>query len=135
MATSATPECFFTVPALAANARPKIDLVGEVKDAAGNSSSSSSISSSNDGIAPTITVTVTGTRGSRLFTTGQVAIKIVSNESVSTPSVTVSNIANHSPTTALSTSTLVLAILQSANTHEATFGGVIPGLYNVHVTA
>ena len=78
---------------------------------------------------------MTGTGGSRPVTTGQVAIKIISDESVSTPSVTVSNIANHSPTTALSTSTLVLAILQSANTHEATFGGVIPGLYNVHVTA
>ncbi len=43
--------------------------------------------------------------------------------------------ANHSSTTALSTSTLVLAILQSANTHEATFAGVIPGLYDVPVTA
>ena len=126
---------FLTVPALAANARPKIDLVGEVKDAPGNSSSSNSISASNDGIAPTLTVTVTGTGGSRPVKTGQVAIKIVSNESVSTPSVTVSMVANHSSTTALSTSTLVLAIQQSANTHEATFTGVIPGLYNVHVTA
>ena len=43
--------------------------------------------------------------------------------------------ANHSSTTALSTSTLVLAILQSANTHEASFAGGIPGLYDVPVTA
>ncbi|MDP6455240.1 MAG: PKD domain-containing protein [SAR202 cluster bacterium] len=125
---------FLTVPALAANGRPKIDVVGEVRDAAGNPSSSSSLAAASDGIAPTMTVSVTGTGGSRPVTTGQATIKIVSDEGIMTPAVTVAKVGNHDATAALSTPTMVLAILKTANTHEATFTGSIPGLYNVYVT-
>ena len=126
---------FLTTPALTPNARPKIELVGQVKDAAGNPTSSGVISSAADGIAPSLTVTITGAGGSRPVTTDQVTISIVADEDVAQPNVSVAKIGNHTATSALGTPIALVPILKSAKTYEATFTGTLPGLYNVYVTA
>lgn len=128
---------FLGVPALAPDARPKVELAGEIKDVAGNPQTVDSISAAADGIAPTLTVTLTGTGASRPITTGKITISIVANEDIGQPSVSISPILDAATTTtaALGTAVLVAPELKSARTYEAIFTGTTPGLYNVYVTA
>ncbi|MAF51695.1 MAG: hypothetical protein CL694_01555 [Chloroflexi bacterium] len=127
---------FLTVPALASNARPQIDLVAEVRDAAGNPATTGTISVSTDGIAPTLNVTVTGTAASRPVTTGLVTITIVADEDVGQPMVQVNKVLDASATTsALATPTMVAGAQIDPRTYEATYTGVSAGLYNVYATA
>ena len=126
---------FLGVPALEPNARPKVELAGEVKDVAGNPQTVGSIAAITDGIAPGLTVTITGTSASRPVTTGKITVNIVADEDVGQPTVSISQIGDHSTTTALGTPVAVAPTLKSAKTYEATFTGTTPGLYNVYVTA
>jgi hypothetical protein len=127
---------FLGVPALAPNARPKVELAGEVKDVAGNPQTVGSLAAITDGIAPGLTVTITGTSASRPVTTGKITVNIVADEDVGQPTVSISQIGDHTATgTALGTAVAVAPTLKSAKTYEATFTGTVPGLYNVYVTA
>ena len=49
---------YLQVPEQETNAKPKVELVGEIRDRAGNIRSESTISAVNDGLSPTIEVTV-----------------------------------------------------------------------------
>ena len=49
---------YLQVPEQETNAKPKVELVGEIKDLAGNIRSESTISAVNDGLSPTIEVAV-----------------------------------------------------------------------------
>ena len=49
---------YLQVPEQETNAKPKVELVGEIRDRAGNIRSESTISAVNDGLAPNIEVTV-----------------------------------------------------------------------------
>jgi hypothetical protein len=123
---------FLGVPALAPNARPKVELAGEVKDVAGNPQTVGSLAAITDGIAPGLTVTITGTSASRPVTTGKITVNIVADEDVGQPTVSISQIGDHTATgTALGTAVAVAPTLKSAKTYEATFTGTVPGLYNV----
>lgn len=127
---------FLTVPALAADARPLIDLVAEVQDAAGNPTNTGSIAAAVDGIAPAITVTVTGNAASRPVTTGQVTISLVADEDVTVPVLQVAKVLDASASsTPLATPTVVLVAQIDPLTYQATYTGPSAGLYNVYATA
>jgi hypothetical protein len=76
---------FLTVPTMAPDARPKVELIGSVTDTAGNPRTSGAIAAATDGIAPGLTVTPSD----RPVTKAAVTIKVVADEDVSTPVVQV----------------------------------------------
>ena len=69
---------------LAPDEEPEVELVGSVRDLAGNRQTSGKVNAT-DGIAPTLTVMVDG--GNRSVTNGSVKVTISSNEDVGTPKV------------------------------------------------
>ena len=91
---SAVPNyVFLTVPEMAPDATPKIEIVGDVQDAGGNSintasASGSVINAATDGIAPKLTVTIEDD-----YTTGDIQITVVSDEPIrgSQPGVVINN--------------------------------------------
>ena len=135
---------FLTVPALEPGETPKVELVGEVADLAGNSVDSG-VKESNeteDGIAPTVTVMLAGvTSGARPVTDSKVVITIETNENTANPSVRVRKI------TAATAEGMGLVDLDATppnvptpkvkgpRTYETTFTASSDGLYNVYVTA
>ena len=127
---------FLTVSAdLAPNSQPKVELVGQVEDLAGNRQTSGKVDDANDGIAPTLTVSLEG--GMRPVTNGSVKVMVSSDEEVSTPSVAFQKVEDSGEESmyALGFATNVDAALTSARNYEATFTASGPGLYNVYVTA
>jgi len=131
---------FLTVPAMASSARPKVELVGEVKDVAGNPKTVGTISLSTDGIAPGLTVTVTGTGASRPVTKDKVTIQVVADEDVGTPNVTVWQVGGSAVASAghtlgdLDSGTSVAMVLKSPRTYEGSFTASGAGLFNVYVS-
>lgn len=80
---------FLTVPEQAPNAEPKVELVGEVKDQAGNARSSDT-TTADDRIAPTLDIAITGTASEGpAATKDKVTILVVTDEDTNTPTVTV----------------------------------------------
>lgn len=127
------------------NSEPKVELVGQVLDLAGNRQSSDSVDNATDGIAPTLTVSVEG--GPRPVTKGAVKVMITSNEDVGTPNVAFQKVVEagkgddadtedvDEAMDALGDATNVDAVLKSARSYEASFTAPESGLYNVYVTA
>ena len=70
---------------LKANAEPKVQLVGEVLDLAGNEQDTGSDPDATDRIAPTLTVTID--EGNRPATMDKVNIRITSDENIGSPTV------------------------------------------------
>ncbi len=73
---------FLTVPEMAPDARPKIEIVGDVQDAGGNSvdtekAAGSVIERATDGIAPKLTITVEDD-----YTTGAIQLTVTSDEPI-----------------------------------------------------
>jgi hypothetical protein len=137
--SDAKSSVFLSVAAMAANARPAIALVGEVQDVAGNKQTAGTVADAVDGIAPTLTVTISGTGASRPVTNGTITITIVADEDVSlnNQSVTINKIGDEDLAGGaefVSTSTPI-AVLTATRTFEATFDPPTPGLYNVIVRA
>ena len=121
---------------LSANAQPKVELVGQVEDLAGNRQTSGKVDSASDGIAPTLTVTLEG--GDRPVTKGSVKVTITSNEDVGTPNVAVSEVEDSDDSSALGSASNYEAVLKAGedNMYEATISAPSSaGLYNVYVTA
>ena len=129
---------FLTVSAdLDPDEEPKVELVGSVRDIAGNRQTSGS-DTAEDGIAPTLTVMVEG--GNRSVTKGDITISISSNEDVGTPKVVFSKVVDADASDddamdALDEMSTKDAVLKSARNYEATYKATSPGLYNVYVTA
>ena len=65
---------------LAPDDEPRVDLIGTIRDKSGNSANLSTISSVDDGIAPELTVSVTGVAHSRPASNGDVTITLESDE-------------------------------------------------------
>ena len=77
---------YLTVGALAADAKPSVELVGDISDVAGNIRAGSGQVNASDGIAPTLDVTV-----DPAYSTGEVTIDIRTDEALLTaPSLSVS---------------------------------------------
>jgi hypothetical protein len=134
--SGAQSSVFLGIASILADARPKVELVGEVKDVAGNVQTTGTVTNAADKIAPTLTVTVTGTGASRPVSTKTTTITIVSDEDVGQPSVYIRKVGDElltNPFTSAVTSTPV-AVLKSSRTYEATFDTTTAGLYNVYVT-
>ena len=134
--SGAKKSVFLTVPALAADGRPKVELVGSVSDVAGNAQTTGTISLAADGIAPTLTVTLGTGLETREVTKGKMTIRIVTDEDVGQPFVAVRKVSDETliPPTLGATSTPT-AVLKAARTYEADITITAAGLYNVWVTA
>lgn len=129
---------------LAPDEEPEVELVGSVRDVAGNRQTSGEVTAT-DGIAPTLTVMVEG--GNRSVTNGSITVTISSNEDVGTPKVVFQRVidanADDNEDTedvdeamyALDSGDSVDGVLTSARNYEAKFEADDPGLYNVYVTA
>ena len=128
---------------LAPDEEPEVELVGSVRDVAGNRQTSGEVEAT-DGIAPTLTVMVEG--GNRSVTNDSITITISSNEDVGTPKVMFQRVidvnADDNDDTdeneamyALDSGDSVDGVLTSARNYEAKFEADDPGLYNVYVTA
>ena len=123
---------------------PDVELVGSVRDIAGNRQTSGE-DTAEDGIAPTLTVMVEG--GNRSVTKGDIKITISSNEDVGTPKVVFSRVVDvnaddNEDTKDVNEAMYALdevaskdAVLKSARNYEVTYEASDPGLYNVYVTA
>ena len=77
---------FLTVGEMDPNAQPKVELVGEVSDVAGNRQNTGKDNEADDRVAPSLTVSIM--EGDRPVTNDKVTLTITSNENVGSPSVT-----------------------------------------------
>ena len=130
---------FLTVNALTPNARPKVELVDNVEDIAGNRKSTGTIQTATDRIAPTLTVAVR--EGDRPVTNKDVTLTVTSNEDIGTPTVRYMRVDSHSPDDGDSDQTLATArtdavvTFKSAKEYEVKITPNEDGLYTVFVTA
>ena len=123
---------FLTVDAMDSDDEPDIDLVGEVRDQAGNGEDEDTVEA-DDGIPAALTVTVTGTAASRPVTDDEITISVQADEALTgNPVVHVRRIGTDFKTTG---NDLGLGEVNLSGTlmWEATFDVSNPGLYNVYV--
>jgi hypothetical protein len=128
--TAKPASVFLTVNALEPNARPKIEVVGELKDKAGNKLAADSIANATDGIAPTLTLTPTD----RPVTKGAQSITITSNENASTATIVLEVTQITNTTTAQGTPTSV-PVTGGPSSWTGTITPSANGLYNVRAEA
>ena len=145
--SAAADHVFLTVPALDPDDRPEIELVGQVSDLAGNTANSGTTGDedddatgdSDDGIAPTLTVTLEGvTSGDRPVTDGEITITVVTNENTANPMVTITRVgAVDADGKGLLSGDPERRTpkVKSPRTYETTWSTSADGLYNVYVTA
>lgn len=76
---------FLTVSEMTTNAKPKVELVNNVEDVAGNRRSSGTISEATDRIGPTLTVSFR--EGDRPVTNKDVTLTVTSDEDIGSPDV------------------------------------------------
>ena len=124
---------FLTVAAMYPNSQPRVDLVGEVSDVAGNRKGTGSDREADDRIAPTLTVTVA--EGARPVTQDVVNLTITSNENISAPSVTYHTVMSSSGVQALGTERRTVVVFKSATEYTATVDPSGDGLYTLYVAA
>ena len=135
---------FLTVPALDPHDKPKVGLVGEVSDPAGNTANSGTTGDddggpTHDGIAPTLTVTLEGVMsGDRPVTDKEIKITVETDENTSNPSVMITKVgAVNAGGKGLLRGTMVKKTpkVKSPRVYETTWGTSTAGLYNIYVTA
>ena len=132
------------------NAQPKVEMVGDVSDLAGNKQSTlQRDAQADDRIAPEITVSIE--EGLRPVTRKDVTVRITSNENIGTPKVTFYKVDKTSPVdnpdtpnvdestgaseTTVGTEQKASARFVSAREYTATITPSGDGLYTVYVTA
>ena len=120
---------FLMVPAQAANARPKIEIVSAVLDLAGNELKSDVVDPSTDGIAPTIGATPGS--GDRPVTNDSISIAVTANEDSTSVVLTVGRIEDQS----LVPSSSVVTVSGGPQSWTATRSFSNPGVYNVFTQA
>ena len=76
---------FLSVNAMTSNAKPKVELVNNVEDMAGNRRSAGAISAATDRIGPTLAVSFSG--GDRPVTNKDVTFTVTSDEDIGSPEV------------------------------------------------
>jgi hypothetical protein len=135
---------FLTVPALDPHDKPKVGLVGEVSDPAGNTANSGTTGDddggpTHDGIAPTLTVTLEGVMsGDRPVTDKEIKITVETDENTSNPSVMITKVgAVNADGKGLLRGTMVTKTpkVKSPRVYETTWDTSTAGLYNIYVTA
>jgi len=125
---------FLEVADLDADARPKVEVVSDVADAAGNVTDSSKITAATDGIAPSLTVSTAG--GTRPVVKSKVKITVESDEGASTSNVavTVGRVENDTSVPVAGTTAVTISggpTSWSGNTSTA----LADGLYSIYATA
>ena len=126
---------FLNVEELDPTAKPKVELVGDVSDIAGNRQNAGKDNEAADRIAPTLAVAIM--EGDRPVTKDKVNLTISSNENIGTPSVTF-HLVKSSDDDAMVDDTARPAssvLFKSATEYTATIDPTVDGLYTVHVTA
>jgi hypothetical protein len=136
----ASKSVFLTVPSLDPDDRPEVKMIAEVRDAAGNRRTTGTIKAATDKIAPTLEVMIEGTAGGdRPVTDDVVTVTIVSDESISAPTVEVYLLGadNETATTTLmgAHTTKASPVKGEARTYSARIDRPEVGLYNVVVKA
>ena len=135
---------FLTVSALDPHDKPKVELVGEVSDPAGNTANSGTTGDddggpTHDGIAPTLTVTLEGvTSGDRPVTDKEIKITVETDENTSNPSVMITKVgAVNADGKGLLRGTMATETpkVKSPRVYETTWGTSTAGLYNIYVIA
>jgi hypothetical protein len=136
--------------ALEPDAKPKVSLVGEVKDSAGNASSIDSIAAATDSVAPALTLSVSTAAtpdstssggGTRPVTNDKATVALTSNEKGTDITISVVRFGNSDGTT-LTKPTIhkgnaetSLAITGGPTVWAATADQTGDGLYNVRAAA
>ena len=127
---------FLTVAEMDPTAKPKVELVGDVSDIAGNRQNTGKDNEADDRVAPSLTVSIM--EGDRPVTKDKVTVSITSNENVGTPSVTYHMVMKSSGNDAMVDDTERRAsavVFKSATEYTATIDPASDGLYTIHVSA
>ena len=124
---------FLTVSAMDPDAQPKVELVGEVTDVAGNRKGTGSDNEADDRVAPSLTVSVM--EGARAVTKDKVTLSITSNENISAPSVTYFMVNSVDGTQTLGAEKRATPVFKSATEYEVSIDAAEDGLYTVRVSA
>ena len=124
---------FLTVDAMDADSQPKVELVGEVTDVAGNKKGTGKDNEADDRIAPSLTVSVM--EGDRAVTKDKVTLSITSNENISAPSVTYFMVNSVNDEQTLGSEKRATPVFKSATEYAVTIDAAEDGLYTVRVTA
>ena len=138
---------FLTVSEMSPNAQPKVELVDEVRDLAGNRQTTDQRDdSADDRVAPTLTVTIN--EGDRPVTRESVTLTISSDEDIGSPKVTYYLIESETDDQGNTDAdddveTQVIGVektdavvdFKSAREHTAKISPNTDGLYTVYVTA
>jgi hypothetical protein len=133
--SDAPESVFLTVDAMDSDAEPRIDLISEVSDEAGNDEDDATVEA-DDGIPAALTVTVTGTaNGARAVTPKEITVRVEADESLTgSPTIYAYRIGAGSDTTGGNLAAGAVS-LAGKLAWEATFDVDNPGLYNVFVTS
>ena len=126
---------FLTVDEMDPTSKPKVELVGDVSDIAGNRQNTGKDNEATDRIAPTLAVTIM--EGDRPVTKDKVNLTITSDENIGTPSVTY-HMVSKSSDDAMADDTARRAssvVFKSATEYTATISPSADGLYTVYVSA
>ena len=124
---------FLTVEEMDPTARPKVELVGEVSDVAGNRQNSGKDNDADDRVAPKLAVTVM--EGDRPVTKDKVTLSITSNENIGTPSVTYYMVSSANDSQTIGAEKNATVSFKSATEYTATIKPAEDGLYTVYVSA
>ena len=124
---------FLTVEEMDPDSQPKVELVGEVTDVAGNKKGTGKDNEADDRVAPSLTVSVM--EGDRAVTKDKVTLSITSNENISAPSVTYHMVMSVDDAQTLGSEKRATAVFKSAKEYEVTIDAAEDGLYTVHVAA
>jgi hypothetical protein len=123
---------FLEVAELAPDAQPKIEVIANVGDTAGNNQDASSLAKAKDGIAPTLGLTTEG--GTRPAVKSTNKLTLDSDETASTANVTISVGAIGANTAVTAVSSVTVAGGPTSWT-GTTPSALADGLYNVYGTA
>ncbi len=124
---------FLNVEEMGPDSQPRVELVGEVSDVAGNRKSAGRDNEADDRIAPTLTVIVA--EGNRPVTQDMVNLTITSNENIGTPSVSYFMVMSTDNVQTLGPERRTTPVFRSATEYTATIDAAEDGLYTVHVEA
>ncbi len=113
--------------------QPKVELVGEVTDVAGNKKGTGKDNEADDRVAPSLTVSVM--EGDRAVTKDKVTLTITSNENISAPSVTYHMVMSVDDARRSALKSELQRVFKSATEYEVTIDAAEDGLYTVHVAA
>jgi len=126
---------FITTSAMTADKKPKVKLVGAILDVAGNDLTIDEVTS-GDGIAPTVTVSVTGDAAATVpGAKSKVTINFGTNEAATVDSSSVAVKAMATATTVTTQTSTGSPSLVSAQNWKVTATPAAAGVHNIYVSA